>query len=70
MTQMVFKALDAAAEAQKAEWDAAAWNGGKVRADELKDLLQELRVRVDCYRALQELSIDDITQWLGIENAE
>lgn len=67
MTQMVLKALTAAADAQKQAWDAASWDGGRVRADELKDLLQELRVRSDCYRALSELTIDDIKQWLGLE---
>lgn len=70
ITRMVFQALEAAASAQKAEWDNASWGGGVVRADELKDLLQELRVRADCYRALGELTIDDIMQWLGIEHAE
>lgn len=70
ITGLVFKAMDAAANAQKAEWDSASWGGGVVRADELKDMLQELRVRADCYRALQELTIDDITQWLGIEGHE
>lgn len=70
MTQMVFAGMAAAADAQKAEWDRASWGGGVVRADELKNMLQELRVRADCYRALQELTIDDITNWLGIENAE
>lgn len=70
ITKLVLEALERAAEAQKAQWDAAAWAGGKVRADDLKDLLQELRVRADCYRALGELTIDDITNWLGIEHDE
>jgi hypothetical protein len=70
MTRMVFKALDAASDAQKQAWEDASWNGGRVRADELKDLLQELRIRSDCYRALGELTIDDIKQWLGIPDEQ
>lgn len=70
MTRMVLKALNAASDAQKQAWEAASWDGGRVRADDLKDLLQELRIRSDCYRALSELSIEDIMQWLGIEHAE
>lgn len=67
ITKLVFQALGAAADAQKAQWDAASWDGGQVRAEPLKELLQELRVRADCYRALQELTVEDIMQWLGIE---
>ncbi len=67
ITRLVFKALEAAAVAQKDQWDAASWGGGETRADRLKDTLAELRVRADCYRALGELSVEDITQWLGIE---
>lgn len=61
------RALKSASEAQKAAWDAASWDGGKVRAEELKDLLQELRVRADCYAALAEMTFTDIAAWLGIE---
>lgn len=71
VTRMVLRALDAAAAAQKEEWDQASWNGGKVRADDLKDMLQELRVRADCYAALRDMTFEDIAAWLGIEtNAE
>lgn len=68
MTRLVLKALDAAAEAQKAEWDAASWQGGKVRAEDLRDLLQELRVRADCYHALRDMTFDDVAAWLGMED--
>lgn len=67
ITRLVFKALDAAAEAQKTEWDNASWRGGVVRGDDLSRLLNELRVRADCYAALKELTLEDVAQWLGIE---
>lgn len=70
MTKLVLRALDAAAGAQKEAWDQASWGGGKVRADDLKDLLQELRVRADCYAALRDLTLDDVTAWLGIEDEQ
>lgn len=70
MTRMVLKALDAASSAQKEAWDQASWGGGKVRADDLKDLLQELRVRADCYAALRDMTIEDVTAWLGIEDEQ
>lgn len=71
MTRLVLRALDAAAQAQKTQWDAASWQGGLVRAEDLKDLLQELRVRADCYAALRDMTFEDIAAWLGIEtNAE
>ena len=70
VTQMVFRAMGFAADAQKERWDAAAWGGGMARAEDLKDMLHELRVRADCYRALQELTFDDLARWLGIEDAE
>ncbi len=67
ITRLAFRALNAASDAQKQAWEDASWNGGRVRADDLKDLLQELRIRADCYRALGEMTVDDIMQWLGIE---
>lgn len=67
VTQLVFKALNKAAEAQKQVWDAASWEGGKVRAEDLRDTLQELRVRADAYRSLEELSLEQLANWLGIE---
>ena len=70
ITKMVLQALDEAAKAQKAEWDSASWEGGKVRADDLKDLLQELRVRADCYAALRDMRFEDLITWLGIEDHE
>lgn len=63
MTRRVFKALRKAAETQKAAWDEASWNGGRVRADDLKDTLQELRVRADTFRSLEELTIEDVIAW-------
>lgn len=67
ITRLVFKALNAAEHAQKARWDAASWHGGQVRADELKETLQELRVRADAYASLQAMTIEDVTAWLGME---
>ena len=70
VTQLVFRALRAAQDAQKAQWDAASWGGGERRAEQLKDTLAELRVRADCYGALADMTFADVAAWLGIEDAE
>ncbi len=70
VTRLVFRALEQAEEAQKARWDAASWGGGMVRPDALAALLNELRVRSDCYRALREMTFADVATWLGIEDEE
>lgn len=70
VTKLVLKALRAAREQQKAQWDKASWEGGVVRAPELERLLLELRVRADAYQALEEMTVGDIAAWLGIEDAE
>lgn len=71
VTKLVLKALRQAAAAQKAAWDAASWDGGRVRAEDLKDTLQELRVRADAYRSLEELDLETLTEWLELDpNAE
>lgn len=70
VTSLVFKALRQAADAQKTAWDDASWNGGRVRADDLKDTLQELRVRADAYRSLEELTVERLTELLGIQTDE
>lgn len=70
VTRLVFRALRAAADAQKAAWDQASWDGGTVRGDALTALLGELRVRADTYRALEEMTAADVAAWLGIEDAE
>lgn len=70
MTRRMLKALSLAADAQKAAWDAASWGGQIVRGDELERTLTELRVRADAYRSLEELSFEQMCQWLGIEDAE
>lgn len=71
ITRLVFRALEAAEQAQKDQWTAASWGGGMVRADDLKDMLQELRVRADAYAALREMTVEDVTTWLGMDdNAE
>lgn len=67
VTKLVFRALRAAQDAQKAQWDAASWGGGQVRGEALTTLLSELRVRADCYGALAEMTFDDVVSWLGIE---
>lgn len=67
VTQMVFKALGFAAEAQKAEWDKASWGGGVVRGPELERMLLELRVRADCYGSLEAMTAEDLMAWLGME---
>lgn len=69
ITRLVFRALATVEQAQKDEWMAASWGGGRVRADDLKDTLQELRVRADAYAALREMTIEDVTTWLGIDEA-
>lgn len=67
VTRLVFRALEKAEAEQKARWDAAAWGGGVVRAPNLEALLRELRVRADAYRAIRELTIDDLAAWLEID---
>lgn len=69
-TKHVFRALAAAQAAQKAEWEAISWGGGKVRGDDLAETLKELRVRHDAYGALLEITPADIRLWLGIDDAE
>ena len=70
MTKMVLGALKLAEAEQKKLWDAASWEGEVARADDLEKLRIELLVRADAYRALQELSFQDVATWLGIDNAE
>lgn len=70
VTRLVMRALTAAEEAQKEAWNAASWGGGIVRADQLKEALQELRVRADCYAALVEMEAADVRSWLGIPDDE
>jgi hypothetical protein len=70
VTKLVFKALEKAAGAQKEAWDAASWGGGLARDDELGRALRELRCRADAYRSLEELSVEQLMEWLGIEDAE
>lgn len=70
MTKMVFGALKLASAAQKTAWEEASWGGAVARPDELARTLAELRVRADCYDALHEMTIEDVTKWLGIEDAE
>lgn len=70
MTRFVFSALEQAEKAQKAEWDNASWGGGKVRADDLRDTLTELRIRADCYAALREMTFADVAAWLGIKDEQ
>lgn len=68
VTRAVFAALAAAARAQKDQWDAASWGGGTVRPDDLSRLLMELRVRADAYRALAEMTFEDLAAWLGADD--
>lgn len=70
MTRQVLKALSLASDAQKKAWDAASWGGQVIRGDDLERMLSELRVRADAYRSLEELSFEQMCQWLGIEDAE
>lgn len=70
ITKLVLGALNKAADAQKAQWDKASWGGGIARPDDLARTLQELRVRADAYRSLAEMTFDDVTAWLGIDDAE
>lgn len=67
MTRMVFKALRQAADAQKAAWDEMSWNGGVVRGDDLERNLLALTTRADAYRSLEELGVEQLTDWLGME---
>lgn len=67
MTRQVFAALRTAADAQKTAWDEASWGGGIARPDELDRTLRELRTRADAYQSIEELTFEQMCQWLGIE---
>lgn len=67
MTRTVLGALELAEAEQKKQWEAASWGGGIARGDELERLLLELRVRADAYRALKDMSLEDLGAWLGID---
>jgi len=56
VTQWVTAELARAADAQKAAWLELSWEQGE--PDELQ--LAELRTRADAYRALAELSYEDL----------
>ena len=70
ITKLVFKALGVAADKQREVWLATSWGGGMVRPEDLHAALRELRVRADAYRALEELDVERLCEWLGIEDAE
>lgn len=70
MTRQVLKALSLASDAQKQAWDTASWGGSIVRGEDLERMLTELRVRADAYRSLEEMSFEQLCQWLGVEDAE
>lgn len=55
-TQAIVAALNAFADAQKTAWDLLSWEQGE--ADPMK--LMELKTRADAYRALAELSFEDL----------
>jgi hypothetical protein len=54
VSQWIFKAVKASAQAQKAHWLTESWEGAK--ADPL--LLCELRTRADAYTALEETTYE------------
>lgn len=70
ITKLVFKALNKAAEAQRDAWIEASWQGGMARAEDLEAARIELRTRADAYRSLEELTVEQLADWLGIEDAE
>lgn len=59
----VFAALSRAADEQQTTWATTSWHGGT--ADQA--LLNELRVRADAYRAIEEGAYEAFCEWAGVE---
>lgn len=67
MTRKVLDALQLAEREQKKQWDAASWDGGMARADQLERELLVLRTRADAYASLREMTWPDVAAWLELE---
>lgn len=61
VTEWVMRAMIAAADANKAAWIDASWEGGACS----KEMLAELRTRADAYRALPDTDYDGFCDMLG-----
>lgn len=67
MTKTVLGALKLAEAEQRKQWLEASWEGGVVRGPDMERLLIELRTRADAYRALEEMSFEDMCTWLELD---
>jgi hypothetical protein len=63
VTLFVFAALSHAARENETAWKDASWQGGI--ADQV--LLNELRVRADAYKSLEEGGYEAFCEWAGVE---
>jgi hypothetical protein len=63
VTQWVMRAVQTAAEQNKAAWMKASWENGAASPA----LLQELRTRADAYLALAESPYETWAEWNGDE---
>jgi hypothetical protein len=63
VTRFVFAALRSAAGAQHDAWADTSWEGGL--ADQ--NLLNELRVRADAYKSLEEADYEGFCEWAGVD---
>lgn len=61
VTAFVMRGFLEAAEANKAQWIAASWEGGACS----EKMLAELRTRADAYRAIAETNYEGFCHMLG-----
>lgn len=62
VTEWVFACMRKQADAQKSKWSELAWDGNLEPL-----LLNEAKVRADCYRALPDSAFED---WKAIDDSE
>jgi hypothetical protein len=67
MTRMVLASLELAEKAQRADWLTASWDGGVARGEDLERKLLVTRTRADAYRALIDMTFEDVAAWLELK---
>ena len=63
VTRWVLASFERGAEDQKAAWDAASWENGVAS----QNMLQELRVRADAYRAMGAMTYETVCNVMGVK---
>lgn len=63
VTQWVMSAASTAADQQREHWMLTSWDGGEASLS----LLQELRVRADAYRAIEETTYERWCELAGVD---